>query len=123
MSLHAIDLTEDTNAYVWENLSATRFEAGAAPAAKGIKPKGASYEYAIAGTLHLDQLANLLDSPGNQEGLNLQVFHLSQVLGVRENDIRQKLERLLRKHKKEWKSFLDSLDPKSFVVKWAMGVQ
>ena len=123
MSLHAIGVAEGTHAYLWEDLSAMRFEAGAAPTAKRIKPRGASYEYAVAGTLHLDELANLLNSPGNQEGINLQVYHLSQVLGGRENDIRQKLERLLRRHGEEWKSFLDSLGPKSFVVKWAMGAQ
>ena len=123
MSVHAIGRTEVTDTYVWENLSATRFEAGAAPAAKRINPRGASNDYAIAGTLHLDELASLLNSPGNQEGLDLQVFRLSQVLGVGENDIRQRLERLLRKHEEEWKTFLDSLGPKSFVVKWAMEAQ
>ena len=123
MSVHAIGLAERRDAYVWENLSATHFEAGAAPGAKRISPKGASYEYAIAGTLHMDHLANLLRSPDNRNRLDLQVFHLSQALEVRENDIRHQLERLLRKHEEEWKTFLDSLGPKSFVVNWAMGVQ
>ena len=123
MSAHAIGHTEeeDKEVYVWENLSAARFDAGAAPAAKRSEPSGANYEYAIAGTLHLHHLADILNSTGNQSGLNLQVFQLSQALGIRESDIRIKLERLLRQHEKEWKDFVDFLGPKSFVTQWVLG--
>ncbi len=118
MSVHAADLTECRQSYVWEDLTAARFEDGAAPAFKTRKPKGALYEYAIAGILHLDHLANVLHSSANQVGLSRQVFLLSRSLGLSEEETRTKLERLLKKHTEEWNGFIDSLGPRSFVTQW-----
>lgn len=123
MSLHAIGGTEDKETYVWEDLSATRFEDGAAPAFRIRKPRGALYEYAIAGTLHLDHLADLLHSSANQAAVDRQVFQLSRSLGSPEEETRRRLERLLMQHQEEWRSFVDSLGPRSFVAQWALGVQ
>lgn len=121
MSVHAIGRTEDRETYVWEDLSTPRFEDGAAAAFEISKPKGALYEYAIAGTLHLDHLAGLLRSSANQVLLDRQVFQLSRSLDLPESDTRQKLERLLTQHGKEWKNFVGSLGPRSFVTQWALG--
>ena len=82
--------------YIWEDLSAVRYEDGAAAGFRKTKPQGALYEYAIAGTLHLDHLAGLLHSPANQVLLDRQVFQLSRSLGVAEQETQQKLERLCR---------------------------
>ena len=121
MSVHAIGRTENKETYVWEDLSAARFEDGAAPAFQISKPRGALYEYAIAGTLHLDHLADLLHSSANQVLLDRQVFQLSRSLELPEKETRQKLERLLKRHEEEWKSFVDSLGPRSFVAQWTLG--
>ena len=118
MSVHAAGLSECKQSYVWEDLTTTRFEDGAAPSFKNRKPKGAMYEYAIAGTLHLDHLAGILHSPANQTALFRQVFLLSRSLGSPEEDIRAKLERLIRKHTDEWKGFVESLGPESFITQW-----
>ena len=123
MSVHAIGGIEDKETYVWENLSAPRFEKGAAPAFEIRNPRGALYEYAIAGTLHLDHLADLLHSPVNKAVLERQVFQLSQHFRLSEEEVQAKLERLLKQHEAEWKSFIHSLGPRSFVAQWALGGQ
>ena len=121
MSVHAIGGTEDKETYVWEDLSAERFEDGAAEEFKKAEPQGAMYEYAIAGTLHLDHLAGLSDSPANQVPLDRQVFQLSRSLALSEQETRQKLERLLAQHRREWENFVGSLGAQSFVAQWALG--
>ena len=118
MSIHAVGSSEDTETYVWENLNAVRFEEGAAPAFKNKQPKGALYEYAIAGTRHLDDLANLLGSGANRTSLDQQNFQLSRSLKIPEKETRARLERLLGQHKEEWENFIESLGPKSFVTQW-----
>ena len=118
MSVHAAGLTECRQSYVWEDLTAARFEDGAAFEFENRKPQGALYDYAIAGTLHLNHLANVLHSSANQVGLSRQVFLLSRSLGLSEEETRTKLERLLKKHTEEWNGFIDSLGPRSFVTQW-----
>lgn len=120
MSVHAIGGTENKKTYVWEDLSTERFEGGAAEGFKKAEPQGAMYGYAIAGTLHLDHLAGLSDSPANQVPLDRQVFQLSRSLALSEQETRQKLERLLTQHRKEWKDFLESLGARSFVSQWTL---
>ncbi|MDE0371758.1 MAG: 7-cyano-7-deazaguanine synthase [Rhodospirillales bacterium] len=121
MSVHAMGGTEEKATYIWEDLSAVRYEDGAAAGFRRSKPQGALYEYAIAGTLHLDHLAGLQHSPANQPLLDRQVFQLSRSLGVAELKTQQKLERLLTQHAGEWKDFVGSLGPHSFVAQWALG--
>ena len=121
MSVHAMGGAEGKATYIWEDLSAVRYEDGAAAGFRKTKPQGALYEYAIAGTLHLDHLAGLLHSPANQVLLDRQVFQLSRSLGVAEQETQQKLERLLTQHAKEWNDFVGSLGPRSFVAQWALG--
>ena len=116
MSVHAIRRTEDEQTYVWENLSAAKFEAGAAKGFSKNKPQGALYEHAVAGILHLDHLASLQQSQTNQILLNRQIFQLSQALDISEKETQQKLKRLLTQHASEWNNFVESLDPHSFVA-------
>ena len=120
MSVHAIGGTEDKETYAWEDLSAEWFEDGVAAGFRKAKPRGAMYEYAIAGTLHLDHLAGLSHSRASQIPLDLQVFQLSRSIALSEKETRQKLERLLTQHRKEWKDFLESLGARSFVSQWTL---
>ena len=121
MSVHAIGRAEKEDTYVWEDLSAPRYEEGAASAFENNRPNGALYEYAIAGALHLDHLAGLLLSSPNKVLLDRNVFQLSRSLDLPEEDTRRKLERLLTQHGNEWKNFVHSLGPRSFVAQWALG--
>lgn len=117
LSVHAAGLTEDPETYVWENLAASTFRGGAAPAFDRITR--AQREYAIAGTLHLDHLATLRHSPANKGTLDLAVAQLSRSRAMPEADVQASLTRLLNQHESEWMQFLEALGPDSFVASWA----
>ena len=118
MSVHAAGRCEAPETYVWEDLSATRFEDGAAQAFTNRKPRGALHEYAIAGVLHLDHLANLRQSPASAAAIKRQAFLLSRSPGLDEQHTQRNLEDMLRRHEEEWRDFVDSLGPCSFVAQW-----
>ncbi len=117
--MHAAGLKEPKEAYVWENLSAGTFEGGAAASYPKNKITKALREYAIAGALHLDHLAQLRKSQTNSGMLDLFSFQLSGSLGMAEGDVRSKLDRLLAQHETEWKGFMTSLGENSFMGNWA----
>lgn len=119
LSVHAAGLKEEKTVYVWEDLSASAFEAGAAAEFDKKKITKAMREYAIAGTLHLDHLATIRDSASNALAFDLNVSQLGEACGLSEADTRTRLERMLRQHATEWKSFVVSLGRKSFVSHWA----
>jgi hypothetical protein len=116
LSVHAAELDEAPETYVWENLSARNFVEGVAPGFT--KFTHSQKPYAIAGTQHLDHLANLAQSPAAERSLQLATFQLAQSLGKTEAEIQPKLDRLLSQHKKEWKNYMNSLGSQSFVVQW-----
>jgi 7-cyano-7-deazaguanine synthase in queuosine biosynthesis len=119
MSVHAAGLTEDPSRYVWENLSLADFKSAAAPSFEENKITGKMRDYAIAGTLHLDHLAGFSHSPAGLQSIALTAFQLSQVLELSKTEAREKLNRLLTQHSKEWKNYVDSLGSNSFVAQWA----
>ena len=121
MSVHASGRSENPDTYIWEDLSAPTYSDGANTAFQNRQAKGSLYQYAIAGVLHLDHLADLPHSAVNAPAVNRQVFLLSRSIGFGGNDIRGNLERMLRRHREEWKSFIDSLGPWSFLTKWVTG--
>lgn len=120
MSVHAAGLTERRDTYVWEDLTPANFEDGAAASFDRKKITGKLRQYAIAGTLHLDHLAGLLNSQANQRTLELTAFQLSKSLELPEEEVNRKLVRLLTQHASEWTNFVNSLGKYSFVTNWAM---
>jgi len=123
MSVHAAGLKEAPETYVWENLGAASFERGAAPSFPKHKITRALREYAIAGTLHLDHLAQLRHSSSSAGVLDLFSFQLAGSLDMKETEARGKLDRLLTQHETEWKDFMGSLGNNSFLVNWAAGAR
>ena len=73
--------------YVWENLSAlTASSAGPRHRFRSRKITKALREYAIAGTLHLDHLAQLREFARQMPGLlSLFSFQLGRSLGIKED--------------------------------------
>ncbi len=116
LSVHAAGQTESASTYVWENLAAPTFESGVTP--KFGRTNGAMREYAIAGTLHMDHLASLLQSRVDDSHIKLEIFRLSQSLDLDQGIVKQKLERLLLRHKQEWEDFVTSLGEESFITHW-----
>lgn len=116
LSVHAAELAEPADTYVWEDLRAQEFEEGAAEGFDKIAR--AQHEYAIAGTLHLDHLAGLTSFKSQASALSLSAFRLSQALGTDEATVAGKLRGLLTRHANEWHSFVESLGSRSFVTHW-----
>jgi len=123
LSVHAAGLGEAKEAYVWEDLSAATLKAGAAASFERSKITPAMKEYAIAGALHLDHLAGILDSPANAPTLDLAAYQLGESLGISEEQSRRKLNRMLQQHSLEWKNFMTSLGKNSFIHDWASGAR
>lgn len=121
MSMNAADIDEKKESYVWENLSSSRFQDGAASAFNNKKAKGSMYQYAIAGTLHMDHLAGIRNSKANALSIKKSVFQLSQALKESEVDVEIKLDSLLKEHEREWNAFLASLSSDSFIKHWTNG--
>ena len=120
LSVHAAGLSESPESYVWEDLSATTFPAGAAASFPVKKITPGLREYAIAGALHLDHLAGLAGSTSGARTVSLQAFQLAGAMGLSEADAHTKLNRLLNQHSSEWRNFMLSLGPNSFVADWAL---
>jgi hypothetical protein len=116
MSLHTAKLIEPKENYVWENLSARDFTEGAASGFDKIKE--VQRHYAIAGALHLDHLASLRHAPHFAPALDFHAFQISEAMGLPEKKVHVKLDRLLTQHETEWKDFMDSLGPQSFIANW-----
>lgn len=75
-------------------------------------------EYAIAGVLHLDHLADIA-GPDAAPLVRRHAMLLAQALTISQDDAERRLSGLLRRHADEWKSYLDSLGARSFVRRWA----
>lgn len=116
LSVHAAGLEERPDTYVWESLSKRSFKEGAAPGFPSMT--NALYEYAIAGTLHLDHLAELGNSPLHSESVRRAALQIAQPLGVSDTQAEEHLRRMLHQHALEWKAFIESLGGDSFVAKW-----
>jgi 7-cyano-7-deazaguanine synthase in queuosine biosynthesis len=120
LSVHAAGLSEPPTVYVWENLGVAKFREGAAREFPKKKITSKLRDYAIAGTLHLDHLAGLRASAANAGALNLSAFQLGRSLGLSQDDARTRLDRLLRQHESEWKSFVQAQGRNSFIADWAV---
>ena len=120
LSVHAAGLSEPPDRYVWHNLSASTFEDGAARDFAKITP--ALREYAIAGTMHMDHLAGLADSPRYQSTIRRNARQIAKALELTNEDAEMKLISLLRRHRDEWHAFIESLGADSFIRQWAVNV-
>lgn len=120
LSVHAAGLSEPADRYVWENLSAAKFEDGVAKGFAKITP--ALREYAIAGTMHMDHLAGLADSQRYQSTIRRNAAQIAKAMGLTNEDAEMKLTSLLRRHRAEWHAFIESLGADSFIRQWAVNV-
>lgn len=118
LSVHAAGQSESKSTYVWEDLSAPTFEAGASTNFAKEKITGAMRNYAIAGALHLDHLAGLRTSATSRMELELSTYQLARACGDPAESTRVKLDRLLSQHETEWKDFMAALGPNSFLNQW-----
>lgn len=118
VSVHAAQLEESPARYVWEDLRAASFQAGVADAFPARRVTSAMREYAIAGTLHMEHLAQLEAGEVNAQVLAKTAYHVGRAEGLNSADALARLRRVFEQHTKEWREFSDSLGPQSFVKQW-----
>ena len=123
MSLYAAELEEPSGTYVWEDLSAPTFEAAVLSGFDPKKVTRAQREYAIAGALHMDHLAELHRTPTNAEEITHAAYRLARPLRLSESEIAMKITDGLERHRTEWKAFLTAAGPASFLHVWTKGDQ
>lgn len=116
LSVHAAGLTEEPEMYVATDMTAkTLDEAIDKDFTRQTKAFG---EYAIAGVLHMDHLADMAETDAAPL-VKRHAMLLAPVLGLTPEDAEQRLRSLLRQHAEEWTDYLESLGGCSFVRQWA----
>jgi len=118
VSVHAAGLSEDPETYVCHDMSAATLESAVDPDFERLNT--AYRSYAIAGVRHMDDLAQMANGRGRRRIVRR---HAASLRGVfRSNgDSEERLVRLLECHADEWRRYLDSLGPGSFVKNWIRG--
>lgn len=118
LSVHTAGLAEPPETYVWEDLRARTFTGGVSSGFPSRKVTPALHDYALAGALHLDHLADFDRLPALRDTLGRHSIDLAGALGCTATITKAMLERLIRKHREEWDNFVDALGPKSFIASW-----
>lgn len=116
-SMYIARCRESREAYVWEDLSAARFEDGAA---KDYQKQHSAFarKDAVAAVLQLDNVANTSRHRGGRAAINRTCFQLGQSLGLPQDDVTARLGRMLRQWQREWREFIASLGGDSFMSRW-----
>lgn len=115
MSVHAAGLQEDPDTYVAVNLKAERLSEALDPAFSGYNQ--AFHEYAIAGALHLDHLADMADADA-LPAVRQHAARVAVVEGLDISAVENCLTSLLLRHAEEWSRFLESQGPRSYLRHW-----
>ena len=116
-SLHAAGYHERSDKYLWEDLGAADFAKGASPAFE--RRNTSQFEYAVAGTLHMDHLAALKDDPGLDMIVLRHAIPVARAMGLSVDDTKAEIVGMIETHANEWAAFLDNLPKESFVRNWA----
>ena len=123
VSVHAAGLKEEEpDAYVCNNMEGSTLEAAADPKFPESKLNKAFREYAIAGVLHMDHLSALADKRASGPAKRHAMF-LGPALGIPREEAEKRINGLLARHAAEWKEYVKSLGPDSFVGKLARMVK
>jgi 7-cyano-7-deazaguanine synthase in queuosine biosynthesis len=115
MSVHAAGLDERPGTYICTDLSAESLEEAVHP---DFRRMGRAFrEYAIAGTLHLDHIADMAGADNRLEVRRHAVL-TSAALGLSAAEADARLASMLERHAAEWSSFLNDMGARSFVKNW-----
>jgi hypothetical protein len=116
LSVYAAGLTESPDAYVCTDINAKTLGEGLVDSFTRNTP--VLRDYAIAGVLHLQHLAEMA-GPDAAPFVARHAMLLAPAVGLSREEAQTRLAGLLQKHAAEWKSYLDSLEEHSFVKQWA----
>jgi hypothetical protein len=116
MSAHAAGVSEARETYVATDLTAATLEGAFDPHFK--RTNAALREYAHAGILHLDHLADMADDLHRAEVRNHAAL-LAAALKEPLAEIEAKLRAMLTQHAAQWRGFVGQLGESSFIAKRA----
>lgn len=116
MSIHAAGLMDDDSAYGCSDLSAATFDESLQ---HGFTMRGrrALREYAIAGTQHLDHMADLV-LPAHRSTLRREALLVGPALAMPIADVERELVNVIERHAAEWNDFLQDKGARSFLRQW-----
>lgn len=118
LSVHAAGESEPDDTYVASDLSAPSLD-DAVP--RSFEKVNKSFrEYAIAGVLHMDHLADLASNDGERV-LRREATELAATLGISAEEAEKNIKAVMSRHSDEWRDFLASLGEKSLVHNWVRG--
>jgi 7-cyano-7-deazaguanine synthase in queuosine biosynthesis len=115
MSVHAAGLDEEAGTYICTDLSASSLADAIHPDFTRNSP--AFEEYAIAGTLHLDHMADMA-SDDARSTVRRHAILTGMALGLSAPAAEEKLVGMFERHAAEWNNFVNDLGARSFVKKW-----
>ena len=116
VSVHAAGRTESRDTYVCADMTAATLEAAVDP---GFTRMNRAYrEYAVAGILHMDHLADMANADARSQ-VRRHAALMAPALDLLPEDAEERLAALLNRHAEEWKSYMGSLGAHSFVKQWA----
>ena len=116
ISVHAAGQIEEPDAYVATDMMARSLDEAID---KDFNRQNAAFrEYAIAGVLHMQHLADMMESDSTPL-VRRHATLLAPLVDLSPGDAEVRLSALLRKHADEWRCYLDSLGGYSFVKQWA----
>jgi len=116
LSVNAAGLSEKSDKYIASDLSKESFEAALHP--RFNRGGRAFTEYAIAGVLHMQHLADMSNEE-NEPLLRRHAIHLAIALKCPVNQTLSNLRTMINRHTIEWNNFLNELGEHSFIWKWA----
>jgi 7-cyano-7-deazaguanine synthase in queuosine biosynthesis len=118
MSVHAAGLCERNDVYAATDLSAPDLAVAVDPLFRHVG--GAFAEYAHAGFLHLDHLADMAEDVAQPE-VRAHAAQLALALGASVDETEIQLRALLEQHKTEWENYMESLGARSFLFERRRG--
>lgn len=118
LSVHAAGQTEPVETYIAQDLTAEDITLSVPSSFD--KMNTAFREYAIAGVLHMDHLADLAGEDG-RAGLRRQAYEIADTLGLSVEQTEQNIKEMISQHTYEWSAFTASLGSGSFLQNWVRG--
>lgn len=115
MSVHAAGLTEEPGIYICTDLTAASLDEAIHP--DFTRRSDAFGQYAIAGSLHLDHMADMAGAEA-RPSVRRHAALTAAALGISAEEAERNLAGMLERHAAEWNSFVDDLGARSFVRKW-----
>lgn len=116
VSIHAAGQREAPETYVAVNMNAASLDAAVDPAFQKIN--AAYRKYAIAGVLHMKNMADLAER-AQRDIVRGHAALLGPALGKDVDTVERSLLMMFEKHSEEWGHYLASLDRSSFVRSWS----